>query len=97
MSTRPNPLKSAMLGIQHQSASADVVTLPAPNPSAAPPTRASEAPSRRGKRSVSGHFDPAVQRQLRVLAAETDRTTQDLIGEALNDLFRKYNRSAIAS
>ena len=97
MSTRPNPLKSAMLGIQHQSASADVVALPAPAAAVTSSTKAADVPSRRGKRSVSGHFDPAVQRQLRMLAAETDRTTQALIGEALNDLFRKYNRSAIAS
>lgn len=97
MSTRPNPLKSAMLGIQQLPASADVVALPPPPAVVKAAAKSSEVPSRRGKRSVSGHFDPAVQRQLRILAAETDRTTQDLIGEALNDLFRKYNRSAIAS
>jgi len=53
------------------------------------------APSRAGKRSVSGHFAPDVSRQLRILAAETDRTVQDLLEEALNDLFRKHDKSAI--
>ena len=38
----------------------------------------------------------AVTHQLRILAAEQDRSQRDLISEALNDLFRKYNRPEIA-
>ena len=49
-------------------------------------------PSRDGKSNVTGYFDPAVKRQLRILAAERDTTIQALLGEALNDLFAKYRR-----
>jgi hypothetical protein len=47
-------------------------------------------PSRRGKKIVSGYFDPAVSRQLKQLALDHDKTVQSLLAEALNDLFEKY-------
>lgn len=94
MSTKPNVLRAAMQGVQH----ADMPAQPAASLPTVPPAkaRATIAPSRIGKRSVTAHFDPAVARQLRILAAEQERTVQDLVGEALNDLFRKFNKSAIA-
>lgn len=52
--------------------------------------------SRIGKRAVTFHIDETSQKQLRLLCVETDRTSQSLLEEALNDLFRKHNRSAIA-
>ncbi len=42
------------------------------------------------KASVTGYFAPAVRRQLRKLAADTDTTIQALLGEAINDLFAKH-------
>ena len=54
------------------------------------------APSRRGKRVVSAYIDPGAAKQLRVLAASNETTTRALLEEALNDLFRKYARSAVA-
>lgn len=96
MSTRPNPLREAMLGIQQPAPAPRARAIAAVEP-APKKARQPVAPSRIGKRSVSAHFEPAVARQLRILAAELDRTTQDLLGEALNDLFRKHNKSAIAS
>lgn len=54
------------------------------------------APSRRGKKPVTGYYDPAVRQQLAVLAAEEDRSQNDLIGEALNMLFERYGKSPIA-
>ena len=53
-------------------------------------------PARRGRKVVSGHFDPAVSRQLRLLAIERDTSLQELLGEAINDLFAKYQKSPIA-
>jgi hypothetical protein len=38
----------------------------------------------------------AAKKQLRILAAEIDKTQQDLMTEALNMLFQKYNRPPIA-
>lgn len=72
--------------------------LPSPQPeSLSPPQETSYlAPSRRGKKAVTGHFDPAVSRQLKRIALEHDTTVQALLAEALNDLFQKYNSNPIA-
>lgn len=91
MSTRPhaNKLKAAMLGMADP--------LPAAPPAAEPaPKVAGVPPSRQGKRVVSAYVSADAARQLRLLAAERDATTQALVEEALNDLFRKYNKSAVA-
>lgn len=53
-------------------------------------------PSRVGKKTIAGHFDPAVSRQLRQIALEEDTSVQDLLREALNDLFAKRGKSQIA-
>jgi hypothetical protein len=45
---------------------------------------------------IGGHFDPAVARQFKMLAAEQGRTIQDMLGEGLNDLFVKYKKKPIA-
>lgn len=58
--------------------------------------RAVQPPSRQGKKTIAGHFDPAVSRQLRAIGLEHDRTVQDLLSEALNGLFEKYSKSPIA-
>lgn len=54
------------------------------------------APSRRGKKAVTGYYDPAVRQQLAVLAAEEARSQNDLLAEALNMLFERYRKSPIA-
>lgn len=53
-------------------------------------------PSRRGKKIISGYFDPAVARQLKQLALDHDMTVQTLLNEALNDLFVKHNKQPLA-
>ena len=58
--------------------------------------KAPRPPSRRGKRVVSAYIEATAAKQLRLLGVEQDTSTQALIEEALNDLFRKYNRSAVA-
>ena len=52
-------------------------------------------PSREGKANVTGYFPPAVKKQLRILAADRDTTIQDLLAEALNDLFAKHGKPEI--
>jgi hypothetical protein len=45
-----------------------------------------------GRVNITGYFDPAVKRSLRLIQAQyPDRTVQDLLTEALNDLFCKYS------
>jgi hypothetical protein len=38
----------------------------------------------------------AAKKQLVILTIETDKTQQSLLSEALNDLFKKYDKQAIA-
>lgn len=54
------------------------------------------APSRRGKKNISGYFSPEVHRQLRVIAAEEDKNLQEILGEALNALFERKGKPPIA-
>ena len=51
---------------------------------------------REGKSNVTGYFPPEVKRQLRLLAAERNTTIQDLLAEALNDLFAKNGKPELA-
>ena len=88
---RVNKLKAAMQGIQAGNApqeSAEVVRLPST-------ARYPVTPSRVGKRQISGYFTPEATKQLHHLAVEQDTTVQALLEEALNDLFRKFGKSAI--
>ncbi|MBS0235536.1 MAG: hypothetical protein JSR99_18870 [Proteobacteria bacterium] len=87
-----NKLKQAMQDM--------AATSPAPTASSADASEQSRNSivqrSRLGKRAVTFHIDEAAQKQLRLLCVDTDRTSQSLLEEALNDLFRKHIRSAIA-
>ena len=60
------------------------------------PTRQDLPPSRQGKKAITGHFDPAVSRQLKQITVDEDTTMQALLAEALNDLFTKYGKKPIA-
>ena len=49
-------------------------------------------PSRTGKVNVTGYFAPAVKSSFRMIQTKhPEMTIQDLLAEALNDLFAKYN------
>jgi hypothetical protein len=45
---------------------------------------------------IAVHLAKEVRRQLKTLAAEQDRTVDDMVAEALNLLFAKYRRAEIA-
>jgi hypothetical protein len=49
-------------------------------------------PARHGKKMVGGHFDPAVAKALKVMAAEQEKTIQELLEEAVGDLMEKYGK-----
>ena len=53
-------------------------------------------PSRQGKKGLTIWLDPAVIRALKQLAAETDRTQESLVREALNQLFKDHGKPPIA-
>jgi len=56
----------------------------------------STIPSRRGKKTIAGFFDPAASRQLKQIALEEGSSVQELLREAINDLFEKRGKSRIA-
>ena len=57
---------------------------------------AGRSPSRRGRKAVTIYLDTAAHRQLRLLAVEQGRSGQDLVVEAINDLFGKHGKARIA-
>lgn len=53
--------------------------------------------TRRGKLAILTWQEPAVRKQLQLMAIEHEMTQQALFAEALNLLFSKYGRPEIAS
>lgn len=60
------------------------------------PLRALVPPSRAGKKALTCYFDPAVSKQVKQIALDRDLSIQDLLAEALNDLFQKYKKPTLA-
>jgi hypothetical protein len=57
------------------------------------PSRApGKAPARIGKKAVSGYFSPELSQAVHLLAVEQNASLQALLGEALDDLLRKYGK-----
>jgi hypothetical protein len=53
-------------------------------------------PGRDGRQFIAAHVLPDAAKQFKLLAVQNDKTTQDLLIEAINDLFAKYGLSRIA-
>ena len=70
--------------------------MPPDGSQAAPASTAPKSRGREGTRIVSGHFASPVHRQLRLIAVQEDRTLQDLLTEAINDLFAKRGIPPVA-
>ncbi len=95
MSKRAN-LATALQNATRSGEGAAVAAAVSVAPSAEAPRFVTRTPSRVGKKTVAAHFDPAVSRQLKQIGIECDRSTQDLLREAINDLFTKYGKPPIA-
>ena len=52
--------------------------------------------TRAGTKQIAAHFPEDVAWQLRALAVERKMTVQNLMAEALNDLFAKYGKPEVA-
>jgi len=52
--------------------------------------------TRVGTKQIAAHFPEDVAWQLRALAVERKMTVQNLMAEALNDLFAKYGKPEVA-
>ena len=63
---------------------------------AEPANRAMPPRTRVGTKQVAAHFPEDVAWQLRALAVDRKTTVQNLLAEALNDLFAKYGKPEVA-
>lgn len=59
----------------------------------APPA---QQPGRAGKKPLIGYYSPECMRQFKQIVLDNSTTQQDLLAEALNDLFQKYGKPPIA-
>ncbi len=53
-------------------------------------------PSRQGKKALTTWHNPAVIQQIKMIAAEENKTVQELVAEGLNLMFSKHGRKQIA-
>jgi hypothetical protein len=53
-------------------------------------------PGRVGKKQVLGWFSAECKKQLKLMGADQGKTEQDILAEALNDLFTKYGKPTLA-
>lgn len=97
MRKRPS-IAGAIREAAQPSASPVPVEIRPETPATAPevPRRPFQAKTREGKKMIAAPIDPAARQQLKMLAAELDRKSEDLIREALRDLFSKYGKPPIA-
>ena len=49
-----------------------------------------------GRTSIAAYLDEETHQQFRILSVELKRSGQNLLIEALNDLFKKYGKAPIA-
>ena len=57
-----------------------------------PEAQAHRPPSRRGLKALTVWVDPAIHQQIRMMALEQNRPAEDMLREAVADLFQKHGR-----
>jgi len=72
----------------------NVKEIPIPDPK--PESKKRRYPSREGKIPVQFFLSKDAHRQLKIICAETDRTNQDIMIEALNAWFQMNDKPPIA-
>ncbi len=93
------PTLSSLKKLDNRAATTPKAAKPAP---VERPDNPHYRPSREGMENLTGYFPPEVKNQLMELTIERRRATagkvtiQDLMAEALNDLFAKYGKPEIA-
>jgi hypothetical protein len=76
-------------------AGADKTSLPA-NTKTRKRAKAEAKAGRDGRQFIAAHVLPEAAKQFKLLVVQQDKTTQDMLIEAINDLFAKYGLSRIA-
>lgn len=96
MSKKPSLAESMRQAVQGREPAASPAALPpaAPMPvrveSAPKPAAAFHAATRAGKKKVTTPLSPEDHKRLRRLALDRDATSEELLTEAIQDLFAKY-------
>jgi hypothetical protein len=94
MSGKRPSLAESMRAVAAEAPLPSAEQLPAADVSAKP--KAFYAATRAGKKKATATLSEAAHRQLKTLAATRGRTVEELLTEAINDLFRKYGQPSIA-
>lgn len=74
----------------------EAATIESTSTSASKPTQQDLPRSRQGKKRISGWFRPQVKRQLQYIAADEDKTQEQVMADAFNALFREKKLPTIA-
>ena len=93
MAKKPN-LSDLSSSIAHAAGSTRAARIEAIPPGSAP--KRPVALSRKNTEPITGHFPRDVRKMLKDIALQHDKTLQNLLAEAFNDLFLKYGKPEIA-
>jgi hypothetical protein len=83
---------SRFAGLKQQQAPSPPAVAPSAPAAAADVPKPGRAPARIGKKAVVGYFSSDLSRALHQLALDNNVSIQGLLGEAIDDLMRKYGR-----
>ena len=93
MSTKPNPMKDAVMGMSQIDEAAPAEAKTKPKIISVERKEKLKSDSSKGRRHIGAYVDFEMFRDIKILGAELDRSNQDLFEEALMDLFLKYENS----
>ena len=75
---------------------ANDTTIQQSNVETSKPANKQKKTGRAGRQFIAAHVLPEAAKQFKLLAVQSNNTTQDLLIEAINDLFAKHGLSRIA-
>ncbi|MGB8843360.1 MAG: ribbon-helix-helix domain-containing protein [Aliidongia sp.] len=94
MAKRPS-LADSMRKLEPAAVTSPAASVPAAEREAAAP-KGYYAATRAGRKKVTAALEPDAHKQLKLLAVDRSQTVEDLLREAISDLFRKYGKPPIA-
>lgn len=89
--------KRTPLVFNPEKSNAGTPVAPLPGQESVAPQMVLKSKSREGRQFIAAHVVPEAAKQFKLLGVQQGRTTQDLLIEAINDLFAKYGLSRIAN
>lgn len=93
--TKRAPLTFKVDKVTQAPAQEKQTSLPANKKTSKPPKEQTKT-GRDGQRFIAGHVSREALKQFTLLRVQQDKTTQEMVVEAINDLFAKHGLSRIA-